>query len=81
MDDDPIIANLVFHNLRSSGYRVAQFANGSEMLDSLGPKWPGEAEWPDLLVLDIMMPSPNRLEVARNPREFSQIPILMLSIR
>ena len=81
VDDDPVIANLVFHNLRSSGYRVAQFATGSEMLDSLEPKWPGEPKWPDLVVLDIMMPGPNGLEVARNLREFSQIPILMLSIR
>ena len=81
VDDDPVIANLVFHNLRSSGYQVAQFATGSEMLDSLESERPGEAEWPDLVVLDIMMPGPNGLEVARNLRQFSQIPILMLSIR
>ncbi len=81
VDDDPVIANLVFHNLRSSGYQVAQFANGSDMLDSIEAKMSGEAEWPDLVVLDIMMPGPNGLEVARNLREFSQIPILMLSIR
>ncbi|MCH7621708.1 MAG: response regulator transcription factor [Chloroflexi bacterium] len=81
VDDDPVIANLVFHNLRSSGYQVAQFANGSEMLDTIESKGRGEAEWPDLVVLDIMMPGPNGLEVARSLREFSQIPILILSIR
>ena len=81
VDDDPVIANLVFHNLSSSGYRVAQFATGSEMLDSIDSEWPGESAWPDLVVLDIMMPGPNGLEIARNLREFSQIPILMLSIR
>ena len=81
VDDDPIIANLVFHNLRSSGYRVAQFANGSEMLDFFESERPGVSKWPDLVVLDIMMPGPNGLEVARNLREFSQIPILMLSIQ
>ena len=81
VDDDPVIANLVFHNLKSSGYQVAQFATGSEMLDSIESEWHGEAEWPDLVVLDIMMPGPNGLEVARNLRGFSRIPILMLSIR
>jgi len=81
VDDDPVLANLVFHNLRSSGYQVAQFATGSEMLDFIESKRSGEAEWPDLVVLDIMMPGPNGLEVARNLREFSQIPILMLSVR
>ncbi len=81
VDDDPVIANLVFHNLRSSGYQVAQFATGSEMLDSIESEGHGEAEWPDLVVLDIMMPGPNGLEVARNLRAFSRIPILMLSIR
>ena len=81
VDDDPVIANLVYHNLRSSGYRVAPFATGSEMLDSIESERSGEAEWPDLVVLDIMMPGPNGLEVARKLREFSQIPILMPSIR
>ncbi len=81
VDDDPVIANLVFQNLRSSGYQVAQFATGTEMLDSIEPEWHGEAEWPDLVVLDIMMPGPNGLEIARNLRGFSRIPILMLSIR
>ena len=81
VDDDPVIANLVFHNLRSSGYQVAQFATGSEMLDSIESEWTGEAKWPDLVVLDIMMPGPNGPEIARNLRGFSQIPILMLSIR
>ena len=81
VDDDPVIANLVFHNLRSSGYQVTQFATGSEMLDFMESETPGEAGWPDLVVLDIMMPGPNGLEVARNLRGFSQIPILMLSIR
>ncbi len=81
VDDDPVIANLVSHNLKSSGYQVAQVATGSEMLDSIESEWHGEAEWPDLVVLDIMMPGPNGLEVARNLRGFSRIPILMLSIR
>jgi two-component system KDP operon response regulator KdpE len=51
------------------------------MLDSIESEWHGEVEWPDLVVLDIMMPGPNGLEVARNLRAFSQIPILMLSVR
>ncbi len=51
------------------------------MLDYIESEWHGEVEWPDLVVLDIMMPGPNGLEVARNLRAFSQIPILMLTIR
>ena len=75
VDDDPAIANLLFHNLSSSGYCVKQFASSGEMLDSL------EGDGPDLVVLDIMMPGPNGLEVARHLRQLGQIPILMLTVR
>ena len=81
VDDDPVISNLVFHNLSSSGYQVAQFATGLELLDSIQSQWPGESEGPDLVILDIMMPGPNGLEVARQLRRVIQIPILMLSVR
>ena len=75
VDDDISVANLVYYNLLSSGYRVQQFNSGRSMLDSL------EHEAPDLIVLDIMMPGTNGLEVARRVRQSSRIPILILSIR
>ncbi len=75
VDDDPSVANLVYYNLVSCGYRVQKFNSGMAMLDSL------ETEAPDLIVLDIMMPGTNGLEVARRVRQSSRVPILILSIR
>ena len=75
VDDDPAVANLVYYNLVSCGYQVQTFNSGMAMLDSL------ETEAPDLIVLDIMMPGTNGLEVARRVRQTSEVPILMLSIR
>lgn len=75
VDDDPSVANLVYYNLLSCGYRVQKFNSGRAMLDCL------ETEEPDLIVLDIMMPDTNGLEVARQVRQSSRVPILMLSIR
>ena len=75
VDDDPSVANLVYYNLLSCGYRVQKFNSGMAMLDSL------ETEAPDLIVLDIMMPGTNGLEVARRVRQSSRVPIMILSIR
>ena len=74
VDDDEAVANLVFQNLKFQGYRVQVFYSGESMLAEL------QQGFPDLIILDIMMPGIDGVEVARRLREFSSVPILMLSI-
>ena len=75
VDDDSAVARLVAVNLTAVGYRVKDFDNGSQAVAQL------EIDHPDLVVLDIMMPGADGLEVTRLIRQVSQVPILILSAR
>jgi len=78
VDDDPDIVRLVRYNLSHSGYEVQSAGTGREALE-LVQKQP-----PDLVVLDVMLPDVDGLEVCRTLRQqFSsrRIPILMLTAR
>jgi two-component system KDP operon response regulator KdpE len=74
VDDDEVITSLVAINLTSQGYRVKQFHCGGELLESLNN------DYPDLIILDVMMPGANGVEVAREIRRSSRVPIMMLSV-
>ncbi len=74
-DDDPRLLRLVQRNLELSGYRVLTAVDGEVALKM------AEAEKPDVLVLDIMMPVVDGLEVCRRVREFSTAPIIMLTAK
>jgi DNA-binding response OmpR family regulator len=74
-DDDPHIVRLLRLYLDKAGFRVAQAADGDETLAKLRDLGP------DLLVLDIMMPGPDGLEVCRSVRRASDLPIIILSAR
>ncbi len=73
VDDEKEIRNLLEINLRNEGYNVFKASCGEEALDIL------EKEEIHLIVLDIMMPHMDGLEVCRRVREKYNIPILMLS--
>ena len=75
VDDDVAIARLVAVNLAARGYRVKQFSSGHDALASM-PDDP-----PDLIVLDLLMPDADGLEIAKSVRQTSQVPILVLSVR
>jgi DNA-binding response OmpR family regulator len=62
-------------NLRASGYRVLTAADGQTALDLTA------SERPDLVLLDIGLPVLNGLEVCRRIREFSTVPIIMLTAK
>ncbi len=75
VDDEPTVRELIGFNLRSDGYDVVFAARGDEALAV------ARDSHPDLVVLDIMMPGRDGLEVVRILRGESTVPILLLSAR
>ena len=75
VDDDPTIARLLTKNLSSQGYTVESFNDGQPVLDELAHSTP------DLVLLDILLPGMNGLEVLRRLREFSQVPVMIVTAR
>ncbi len=75
VDDEKTIRDLLEINLRNEGYSVFKASCGEEALDIL------EKEEIHLIVLDIMMPGIDGLEVCRRVRGKYNIPILMLSAK
>lgn len=75
IDDDPSICKFVRATLTANGYEVLVALDGSEGLRVM------ETELPDLLILDIMMPKIDGFELLRRVREWSAVPIIMLSSR
>ena len=76
VDDDKEIADLVEIYLVNDGYRVLKASDGEQCLDILS-KHPEVR----MLILDIMMPGMDGLEVCRSIRKTSNIPILLLSAK
>ena len=74
VDDDTAIARLLSVNLEARGYQVKEFDSGLQAVSSL------ETDDPHLVILDIMMPGPDGLEITRRIRQVSQVPILILSV-
>ncbi|MEE8164559.1 MAG: response regulator [Myxococcota bacterium] len=74
-DDDSHIREVVRFALERAGHRVVEASDGAEALSSF------QNDAPDLIVLDIVMPEQDGLDVCRRIRESSNIPILFLSSR
>jgi DNA-binding response OmpR family regulator len=72
-DDDLTMIKFIRANLKAENYEVLTSMDGSEAIETV------ERELPDLMILDIMMPKVNGFEVCRQIREWSKIPIIMLS--
>ncbi len=75
LDDDPRLVRLVRANLESVGYKVFVAMDAASALDLV------EREMPDLILLDIMLPDVDGYEVCRRVREFSGVPIIMLTAK
>ncbi|MHB1161605.1 MAG: response regulator transcription factor [Chloroflexota bacterium] len=75
VDDEPRYLRLLRANLESLGYRVVAAADGGSAVQK------AEADDPDLVVLDLMLPDLDGYEVCRQIREFSTVPIIMLTAR
>lgn len=75
VDDDPEILSLLKRGLSYEGYAVETVSNGAEALAKAREKEP------DLVVLDVMMPEMDGVEVARRLRQAGDVPILMLTAK
>ncbi len=75
VDDDPWVRKLVRGYLEQAGFAVTVAASGGEALAEFG------AHPPDLVVLDLMLPGMDGLEVARRIRSSCSVPIIMLTAR
>lgn len=75
VDDDRQIGELLKRGLSYEGYTVDIAASGQEGLDK------ARENTPDLVVLDVLMPGMDGLEVARRLRRGGQTPILMLTAK
>ncbi|MDD5127540.1 MAG: response regulator transcription factor [Dehalococcoidales bacterium] len=75
VDDDPAILRLLCTNLKARGYQVSTAADGEECLKL------AESNFVDLIILDIMMPRLDGVEVCRRIRTWSNVPIVVLSAR
>jgi two-component system, OmpR family, response regulator MtrA len=75
VEDDPSIREITALGLRGAGFSVATAADGPEGLARF------RADRPDLVLLDVMLPGLDGLEVAREIRRESTVPIVMLTAR
>ena len=75
VDDEDLLVKGILFNLQNDGYQVVTGSNGREAIEL--------ARDPDirLIVLDVMMPEIDGLTACRTIREFSDVPIIMLTAR
>ena len=78
VDDEPVLVETIAYNLEQAGYQVTTAADGSSALEA------AHRETPDLIILDIMLPEMDGLEVCRQLRRESNTtttPIMMLTAK
>jgi DNA-binding response OmpR family regulator len=75
VDDDAHIIQLVRANLQVEGYEIMVARDGAQGLATV------EQEAPDLVILDVVMPEMDGTEVTRRIREFSAVPVILLTAR
>jgi two-component system KDP operon response regulator KdpE len=75
VDDDPRMRRLLKVNLEGAGYTVTAVADGAAALEV------AELDPPDLMVLDVMMPQLDGFTVLQRLREFSMLPVILLTAK
>ena len=78
VDDDRTIRDIEVYTLEQTGFQARGFADGPSMLKAL------DAEIPDLIILDIMMPEMDGTEVLKNLRsnaKYKDIPVIMATAK
>ena len=75
VDDEPLYIRLLEINLKIEGYEVITATNGLEALDMVS------TQSPDLILLDVMMPKLDGITTCERIRQFSNIPVIMVTAR
>ncbi len=75
VEDDPAIRNLMATTLKSHNYRYITSANGASALMQAA------SSQPDIILLDLGLPDMDGVDIIRNVRSWSQIPIIVISAR
>ena len=75
VDDEALLVKGIRFNLKSEGYDVITGSNGQEAVEM------AQKEQPDLIVLDVMMPVMDGLTACSKIREFSDVPIILLTAK
>jgi DNA-binding response OmpR family regulator len=75
VDDEPLVREILARYLTREGFAVATASNGLQALE----RW--QNEHPDLVLLDLMLPEVNGLEVFRRARETDDTPVIMLTAK
>ena len=75
VDDEALLIKGIRFNLQNDGYEVITGSDGAEAVDL------ARSQNPDLIVLDVMMPRMDGLEACSKIREFSNVPIILLTAK
>ena len=75
VDDDERILNFLRSKLKTSSYDVLTASSGREGLEQ------AQAQEPDLIILDVLMPGMDGLEVLKELRSFSTVPVIILTAK
>uniref|UniRef100_C6E1U8 Two component transcriptional regulator, winged helix family n=1 Tax=Geobacter sp. (strain M21) TaxID=443144 RepID=C6E1U8_GEOSM len=75
VEDEEKLASLLGDYLKQSGFETMWIADGSEVLPRV------REQQPDLMLLDLMLPGRDGLEICKEIRTFSRLPIIMITAR
>lgn len=75
VEDEPKLAALLCEYLQHAGYVCEIHANGTQALQSF------EHHMPDMVLLDLMLPGTDGMSVCRQLRQYSSVPVIMLTAR
>ncbi len=75
VDDEELLVKGIRYNLQKDGYEVVSGYNGLEAVQL------AQSDSPDLIILDIMMPEMDGLTACEKIREFSDVPVILLTAK
>jgi two-component system, OmpR family, response regulator BaeR len=75
VEDEPKLASLLSDYLKASGFEAFCLANGTEVVHRV------REHKPDLILLDLMLPGRDGMEICKDIRTFSRVPIIMVTAR
>ena len=75
VDDEELLVKGIRFNLQNEGYEILTGSNGAEAVEM------AKQNAPDLIILDVMMPEMDGMTACARIREFSNVPIILLTAK